>query len=134
MTLLSEFPQQVIASHALIVAEVMSGERPSADVLLELAAELLVVDKLTVMAARQVRMIRDARDCWAAGYACYRSSADLWNQIPGDDDDRLTGHGRLLTRLIRSADERREFYSVTDRDRAVYNAQRDHGLPCALPE
>jgi hypothetical protein len=51
MTLLSEFPQQVIASHALVAAEVMSGEKPRADTLLELTGEAITVDRLTDDAA-----------------------------------------------------------------------------------
>jgi hypothetical protein len=50
--LLSEFPQQVINSHALIVAGIMDGETPSADTLLELAAETITVDRLSVLIAR----------------------------------------------------------------------------------
>jgi hypothetical protein len=133
MTLLSEFPQQVIASHALVAAEVMSGETPSSDTLLELAAEAITVDRLTVLMARQAGSIQLARDCWQAAYDCFQSSADLWDQLPSDDD-RLAGHRRLLERLVRSAEERKEFYSVTDHDRRVYNATRDFGMSYALPE
>jgi hypothetical protein len=124
---LSEFPQQVIDSHALVVAEIMSGETPSSDILLELAAETIAVDRLSVLAVRQTRTIKAAHDLWLATHDCFQSSLILWNQLP--HDDFLAGHRRLLIRLIQSAQERCEFYSVSDHDRAVYNSQRDHGLP-----
>ena len=76
---------------------------------------------------RQAGTIRLARESWQNALACFQASAELWNRLP--QDDLLAGHRRLLERLIRSAEERREFYSVTDHDRAVYNAQRDHGMP-----
>jgi hypothetical protein len=132
MTLLSEFPKAVVDSHALVAAEVMSGFKPSADTLLELAAESITVDRLTVLMARQAGSIQLAHDCWAAACECFETSHDLWGRL--SHDDLLTGHRRLLERLVRSSQERREFYPVTDHDRAVYNAQRDHGMPCALPE
>jgi hypothetical protein len=55
MSLLAEFPKEVIDSHALVVAEILAGEQRCADTLLELAAEALVVDKLAVLMARQAR-------------------------------------------------------------------------------
>jgi hypothetical protein len=131
MTLLSEFPQQVIASHALVAAEILSGESPSADTLLELAAEAITVDRLTVLMARQAGTIQLARDCWQAACECFEQSYELWNRLPSGDG-LLAGHRRLLERLIRSAQERREFYTVTAEDRLRYNSQRDHSMPCAL--
>ena len=79
MTLLCEFPQQVIASHALVVAEIMSGRDSSADTLLELAAEAITVDRLTVLMARQAGTIQAAHDCWQAACECFEQSHELWN-------------------------------------------------------
>jgi hypothetical protein len=79
MTFLSEFPQQVISSHALVIAEVMSGSEPSADTLLELAAEALTVDRLAVLAARQAGTIQAAHDCWQNACECFEQSHELWN-------------------------------------------------------
>jgi hypothetical protein len=105
----------------------MAGYPPSTDTLRELGAEALTVDKLAVMISRRVRTIRAAHEVWLAAHECFEASAKLWNQLP--PDDLLAGHRRLLERLIQSARERCEFYSVTDHDRAIYNAGRDHGLP-----
>ena len=130
-SLLSEFPQQVVDSHALVVAEILAGERPSIEILLQLGAEALTVDKLAVLTARQVGTIQAACDCWRDASAYFQASVDLWHRLPFDND-LLAGHRRLLERLVRSAQERREFYTVTDHDRAVFNAQRDHGMPLPI--
>jgi hypothetical protein len=131
MPLLSEFPDQVIASHALVAAEVMCGEHPSTDTMLELAAEALTVDRLTVMAGRQTRTIAETRSLWNATFACFKNCLDLWLRAPLDDDQDhlLATHRRLLERLVASARERVQFYTVSDRERAIYNAGRDNGLP-----
>jgi hypothetical protein len=125
---LSEFPQEVVNSHALVVAEIMSGFESRADTLLELAAEAITVDRLTVLMARQ-GSIQLAHDCWQAALECFEASLDLWNRLPADD--LLSGHRRLLERLVRNAQERREFYTVTAEDRAAFNAGRDHSMPAS---
>jgi hypothetical protein len=130
--LLSEFPQQVIDSHALIVAGILGGETPSTDILIQLAAEILTIDKLTVLAARQARTIKAAHDVWMAAHECFHASLDLWHRLP--HDDCLAGHERLLQRLVCSASERLQFYTVSDYDRRVHNSQRDHGLPLPYAE
>ena len=132
---LEEFGQEVVNSHALVIAEIMAGERPSSDTLLQLAAEAITVDKLAVLISRQVQTIQPAHDCWRDALDCFEQSGELWNRL-SLDDARLSGHCRLLERLIRSAQERREFYTVTAEDRAIHNAQRDHGmsLPYAQAE
>jgi hypothetical protein len=131
-SLLAEFPQEVVNSHALVVAEIMSGFEPSADTLLELADEVITVDRLTVLMARQIDSIQAAHDCWQHALGCFQSSLDLWDRLP--HDDRLIRHGQLLKRLIGSAEERREFYCVNDHDRRIYNSQRDHGMPLPYAE
>jgi hypothetical protein len=131
MQLLSEFPQQVVDSHALVVAEIMTGERPDAETLLQLAAEALAVDKMTTLAARGLDSIQATHECWQAALECFRASADLWNQLP--DTDLTAGHRRLLERLVCNALDRCEFYHVTEEDRRAYNSQRDHGLPLTSP-
>jgi hypothetical protein len=120
---LAEFPRQVLDSHALIVAGLLAEERQSPETLVELAAELLSVDKLTVLAARQARTIAEAYACWEAAATCFQACLDLWNRAPLDDV-LVAGHRRLLMRLVCSASERREFYHVTAADRATYHAQR----------
>jgi hypothetical protein len=126
--LLSEFSPEVVASHSLIVADFMAGYPPSTDTLRELGAEILTVDKLAVMISRQVRTIRAAHDVWLAAHDCFQSSLILWDRLP-HDNNLLGGHRRLLERLIQSAQERCEFYSVTDHDRQAFNAGRDHCFP-----
>jgi hypothetical protein len=128
MTFLAEFPKEVVDSHALIVADIMAGQPPSTEIFLQLAAEVLAIDKLTVLAARQAGTIQTAHDCWQSAFACFESSLDLINRLPLHDD-LLASHRRLLIRLLVNAQDRREFYSVTDHDRLVYNAGRDHGMP-----
>jgi hypothetical protein len=132
MQFLSEFPQDVINSHALVVAEIMVGERPSSETLLQLAAEAIAVDKMTTLAARGLGTLQATRECWLAASACFQSCANLWNQLP--DTDLTAGHRRLLQRLICNALDRCEFYHVTEADRAIFNAGRDHGLPLAHAE
>ena len=129
-SLLSEFGKEAVASHSLIAAEIMSGERPANEIMLHLAAEVLAVDKLTVLSVRSVDSVQAAHDCWVDACECFSTCADLWERLP--HDDLLAGHRRLLERLIRSAEERREFYTVTDGDRRVYNATRDFGMPLPL--
>jgi hypothetical protein len=110
----------------------MSGERPSADTLLELAVEALTVDRLAAVMARQVESIQATHDVWQDVLECFVASLDLWNRLP--DDDVVVGHRRLLRRLVRNAEERTAFYHVTTEDRLRYNAQRDHGMPLAHAE
>jgi hypothetical protein len=126
-SVLDEFAQEVVNSHVLVIAELMAGETPSAEVLLQLAAEVLTIDKLAVMIGRQVTTIAASHDCWQTACECFETSHELWSRLP--HDDLLAGHRRLLERLVCSAQERCEFYSVSDHDRAAFNAQRDHGLP-----
>jgi hypothetical protein len=133
MQFLSEFPQDVINSHALVVAEIMTGEQPSSETLLQLAAEALAVDKMTTLAARGLGTLQATRECWQAALGCFQACADLWSQLPEDHNGPLAGHRRLLQRLICNALDRCEFYHVTEEDRAVFNAGRDHGLPLSSP-
>jgi hypothetical protein len=130
--LLAQFGKEVLDSHALIVAAIMSGETPSADTLLELGVEALTIDRLAAMVARQVDSIQSTHDVWQDVLECFVASLDLWSRLP--DDDFVTGHRRLLQRLVRNAEERTALYHVTAEDRIQYNAQRDHGLPLAHAE
>jgi hypothetical protein len=80
MPLLAEFPDQVVQSHALIVAGFLSGEPASSDTMLELAAEAIAVDRLTTLAARQTQLRRlvtagaalspVSRVAWTSGTMC----------------------------------------------------------------
>jgi hypothetical protein len=128
MALLAEFSDEVVAFHALIAAEIRAGERPSNDTLRELAAEALSIDRLAVMSSREVTTIQLARDTWQTAFNCFASCLDLWTRLP-DDDGQLTGHRRLLARLLNNADDRRQFYTVSEADRREYNAARDHEVP-----
>jgi hypothetical protein len=130
-TTLAEYEQEVIASHAIVVAAIMAGDRPSPDTLLQLAAETITVDRLAVLLGRQVKTIAASHDCWQNAYQCFAACAKLWSRLSRDDDS-LVGHRRLLERLICNAQERTQFYTVTDADRHAFNAQRDHELPAAL--
>jgi hypothetical protein len=132
MTFLSDFSPEVVASHALVVADILAGLPPSPDTYRELAAEVLTVDKLAVMISRQVKTIQAAHDAWQCAFDCFQASLDLWSRLPTDADGLLAGHHRLLTRLLHNAAERIEFYHVTDADRQAFNAQRDHYFPAPL--
>jgi hypothetical protein len=134
MQFLSEFPQQVVNSHALVVAEIMCGEQPSSETLLQLAAETLAVDKMTTLAARGLDTLQATRECWLAARACFQACADLWSRLPDDHDSSIAGHRRLLARLICNAEDRCQFYNVTEEDRRIYNVGRDHGLALAHVE
>jgi hypothetical protein len=100
--------------------------------MLQLAAELLALDKLAAMTARQVRSIADAYYCWRDTTACFEACDKLWGRVDGADP-LLVAHRQLLARLICSALDRQEFYHVTDLDRAIFNAGCDHGLPVSSP-
>jgi hypothetical protein len=127
MMLLTEFSQEAVSSHALVVAQFMTGQQLSADIVRELGAEIIGVDKLTLMSARRVTSIQSAHECWQIAAVCFRECLDLWDQL--HDDALVTGHRRLLGRLLNSALDRRQFYAVTEADRAIFNSGRDHGLP-----
>ena len=127
--LLSEFAQEAVSSHALVVAEIMSGQQLSADIIRELGAEIIATDKLTVMSARRVTSIQSACECWQTAGECFQTCLQLWDQLP--ETDLTIGHRRLLARLLNNALDRQQFYSITDHDRAVFNSGRDHGLPLA---
>jgi hypothetical protein len=70
MSLLAEFPQQVVDSHCLVVGRILAGERLSPEIILQLGAEALSVEKIAVMAAREVSTIKDAQKCWQSAWQC----------------------------------------------------------------
>jgi hypothetical protein len=131
MPFLAEFPDQVVTSHAIVVAGLLAGEPVSPDTMLELAAEALTIDKLTTLVARRTRTIAETHDCWNATLACFKSCLDLWVRAPsGDEEDHLlAAHHHLLERLVANASERVDFYTVTPADREAFNTTRDHGFP-----
>ena len=130
-SLLSEFPQQVVDSHALVVAEILAGERPSIEILLQLGAEALTVDKLTVLAARQVSSISAAHDCWQDLYLVF-SPAWIFG-IGYPLSRRPAGRTPAFARTpYPQRPGKAGILLATDHDRAVFNAQRDHGMPLPL--
>jgi hypothetical protein len=118
MPLLAEFSPEVVQSHALIVADILAGLSPSPDTLRELGSEVITIDKLAVMISRQVRTIQAARDTWQAAHECFSACAQLWDRLPDDRASSLS-HRRLLARLLANAQERREFYTISESDRAL---------------
>jgi hypothetical protein len=60
-------------------------ERPCTEILLQLAAEALTVDKLVVLTPRQAGTNQEAYDCWQNALTCFQASMDLWNRLPLDD-------------------------------------------------
>jgi hypothetical protein len=98
MSLLAEFPQSVVDSHAWLVAESLAGERLSNEIMLKLGAEILSVEKIAVLTARQVGTVYEARKGWQSALKCFEASANLWIPVPRDNQF-LESHARLLARL-----------------------------------
>jgi hypothetical protein len=105
MQFLPEFFEEVVTSHVLVVAGIIAGEPPRADLLRELGAEVLAVDKLSAMASRQTKTLQAARDCWCRSLQCFQACADPWSRLPDDHDGPLAGHRRLLARLVNNAED-----------------------------
>jgi hypothetical protein len=126
---LDEFPEQVIASHAWLVAEILSGQQPSAQIFIQLGAEILSIDKLAALECRRVGTIKQARACWTTASQCFQASAELWAQI-SSNGEFTEAHRHLLHRLCCSADDRVEFYSVTT-ERTAYRRRKVEPLPVA---
>jgi hypothetical protein len=123
MSLLAEFPQSVVDSHAWIVAESLAGERLSHEIILQLGAEVLSVEKIAVLTARQVVTVLDARKCWQSALECFETSANLWTQLP-IGDPFVESHARLLNRLCGSAGDMMSFYDISSSDRSAYQKRK----------
>jgi hypothetical protein len=97
MSPLHEFPQQVIASHALVVAEILAGEQPDTETFIHLRAEILSIAKLTTLQCRGVLTIRETRRCWQRALECFMQSEELWSRL-SHDGELFKEHWRLLRR------------------------------------
>jgi hypothetical protein len=123
MSLLREFPAEVISSHALVVSQILAGEQPSTEIMLQLGAETLSVDKLAVLSCRTVTTIKEARSCWQSAWECFTASQELWNRLESDGE-LLEIHRRLLRRLCNSANDRLEFYGEVENERSSYRRRK----------
>jgi hypothetical protein len=120
---LAEFPQQVVASHALVVGEILGGEQLNIETFVQLAAETLTVSKLTALQCRSVATIREARSCWQNALECFQASVECWDRLP-TNGELQQGHRRLLERLKCQADDQLEFYRDADGDRSSYRRRK----------
>jgi hypothetical protein len=130
MSLLAEFPQSVVDSHAWIVAESLAGGQLSHEIILQLGAEALSVEKIAVMTARAVDTIQAAHGCWQDALACFQTSEDLWSQLP-PEDKFVEVHRRLLCRLTCRATDMLDFYYVSSADRNAYKRRKLDPPPVA---
>lgn len=121
---LREFPQEVIASHALVIVAILAGEQPDIETFVQLAAETLSLDKLTTLQCRSVASIRESQQCWKSTLECFQKSAELWDRLPADGE-LLEGHRRLLQRLCNSASDRVIFYTEEGALRTSYCRRKD---------
>jgi hypothetical protein len=98
--------------------------------MVQLGAEILSLEKLTILQCRSIGLIREIRICWVEALECFERSAELWDRLPSDGG-LADAHGRLLHRICSSARDRITFHHVSAEERITYQKRKAEPLPAA---
>lgn len=114
---LEDFPDQVVNSHALVVAQIRGGETVEAETFVHLAAELLAVAKVARLCTNGADYIEEAMACWRVAFRTFSQSAELWERLAANDCEAVEMHRRLLKQLCAMAADQVGMYDLSESER-----------------